>query len=173
MESLGAYLLRKREERGMSVSEVARETRIQARILGGLEHDDWEDLPHATFVKGFVRNICRSLEVSDTRALELYDEQVAAHRARPTPSLAEITPTEAPPEQNQAAPAPRLRVRGIGKEQQIGPTLIAVVVLLVVAMFFFAVKITGSSNPDPQTPSYTWTPAVTGSQGAFSEKASE
>ena len=147
MESLGAYLMRKREDRGLSLVEVSRETRIQARILGGLEHDDWEDLPHSTFVKGFVRNICRSLEVADTRALELFDEQLAAQRARSTPSPAEPLPLAAATEPSPPPPAPRLRVRGIAKEQRFGPGLIAVVLLLVVAMFFFAVKITGSTVP--------------------------
>lgn len=173
MESLGAYLMRKREDRGMSLGEISRETRIQARIIAGLEHDDWEDLPHATFVKGFVRNICRTIGVSDIRALELFDEQLAAQNARSAPSPVEPPPKEATTEASPSAPAPRLRVRGITKEQRFGPGLIAVVLLLVVAMFFFAVKITGSSVPAEQGPTYTWTPAVTGSQGAFSEKSSE
>jgi cytoskeletal protein RodZ len=173
MESLGAYLMRKREDRGLSLGDVARETRIQSRILGGLERDDWEDFPHATFVKGFIRNVCRSLDVTDTRALELFDEQLVAQGARSRPAPVE-TPSEASPtETSPSAPAPRLRVRGVAREKRFGPGLVAVVALLVAAMLFFAVKITGSSIPDEQVPTYTWTPAVTGSQGAFSQKANE
>lgn len=57
----GALLARAREARGMSLQDVADATRISVRYLEAIEADRFADLPSATFVKGYVRELARLL----------------------------------------------------------------------------------------------------------------
>ena len=45
MESIGNYLKRRREERGISVGELSRATRIPSAALCRIENDQFDDLP--------------------------------------------------------------------------------------------------------------------------------
>lgn len=53
-ESLGQYLKRERERRGISLREVAKNTRIREPFLQALEEDRYDLLPSPTIVKGFL-----------------------------------------------------------------------------------------------------------------------
>lgn len=57
----GALLARAREARGLSLQDVADATRISVRYLEAIEADRFTDLPSATFVKGYVRELARLL----------------------------------------------------------------------------------------------------------------
>lgn len=165
MESLGVHLVRKREEREVSLEEIARRTRVQPYILSGLEQDDWSELPHRTFLKGFVRNYCRALGVSDTRALELFEEQAALSGVEPG---VDASPSESG---NERAPTSPFRSLSVHPSSRFNPVMLAVMLLLIFAVLFFAVKVTKSSVPDEQSPSYTWTPAKTSFQRSLSDKS--
>lgn len=176
MESLGVYLRRKREERGRTIDDVARETRIQAYLLTALENDDFEPLPHPAFVRGFLRNTCRAIGVPDDRALELYDEALGARNgATPgVPSAGDATGWAAravgglpasrtfggeaprgeriPNERTSAFPKGLLAQRG----SRFNPAIVAVVVLIAVVVLFFAVKISGGALQEDRTPTVAW-----------------
>jgi cytoskeleton protein RodZ len=61
--SIGAELARAREERGLSVSDVAQQLKFAARQLEALEQDRFEQLPGGTFVRGMVRSYARLLKI--------------------------------------------------------------------------------------------------------------
>lgn len=68
-ESSG-YLLRKaREALGLSPEEVASELHLSAYQIRALEKDDYEDLPGATYVRGYLRAYARLLNLSEERIL--------------------------------------------------------------------------------------------------------
>ncbi|HRC57484.1 MAG TPA: helix-turn-helix transcriptional regulator, partial [Kofleriaceae bacterium] len=71
-QSLAAWLRDGRLERGLSVADVARTTKIQARILEDLEAGHPEELPADVFVRGFVRNYARCVGLSEAEALARY-----------------------------------------------------------------------------------------------------
>jgi cytoskeletal protein RodZ len=75
MERFGDYLKRKREEKNITVEGIARITKIQPYILRAIENNDIENLPHQTFVKGFIKNYCRALKIPWDKALSLFDEE--------------------------------------------------------------------------------------------------
>ncbi|AXK39729.1 helix-turn-helix domain-containing protein [Crenobacter cavernae] len=62
-ESVGARLKAARESRGLSLGEVADRLKLSLKQLEAIEADRFEALPGATFVRGFVRNYARYLEV--------------------------------------------------------------------------------------------------------------
>lgn len=166
MESLGVYLRRKREERGRTLDDVARETRIQAYLLNALENDDLAPLPHPTFVRGFLRNVCRALTVSADRALELYDEALAA-RSGVGPDLQRTPSAASEPERSSAFPK-GLRAR---RGSRFSPTAVVVAVLIAFVILFFAVKISGGALQDDRTPAVAWPAGGATTTSAWSQTA--
>jgi cytoskeleton protein RodZ len=61
--SVGAELRAAREAAGLGLSEVADRLKLSLRQLEAIERDDFDSLPGATFVRGFVRNYARFLEL--------------------------------------------------------------------------------------------------------------
>jgi hypothetical protein len=70
--SLAAWLRAGRLDRGMSIADIARTTKIQARILEDLEAGETDGLPADVFVRGFVRNYARCVGLSEAEALARY-----------------------------------------------------------------------------------------------------
>lgn len=55
-EELGAMLRAEREKRGYTADDVAGRLKISARVIRGLEDGDENALPHAVYLRGFVRS---------------------------------------------------------------------------------------------------------------------
>ena len=70
--SLGEKLRQARESRGISISEVAEQTRIAALYLEGIEADDYRTLPGGIFNKGFVKSYAKYVGVDEQEALQDY-----------------------------------------------------------------------------------------------------
>jgi hypothetical protein len=68
----GALLSAVRDARGLSLQEMSDSSRISVRYLQALEDDDFERLPSATFVRGYVREMARLLELDEDRVVEGY-----------------------------------------------------------------------------------------------------
>lgn len=68
VDSLGAYLRRAREERGITLEQVASGTKVSLRVLDAIEGNRYSDLPAKPFVRGFVSSYARFLGL-DTRDL--------------------------------------------------------------------------------------------------------
>jgi hypothetical protein len=68
----GALLSAVRDARGLSLQEMSDSSRISVRYLQALEDDDFERLPSATFVRGYVREVARLLELDEDRVVEGY-----------------------------------------------------------------------------------------------------
>lgn len=62
-EGVGARLKRERENQGLSVFDVARALRLSEKQIAALESDDYSKLPGRTFVRGFVRNYARLVQL--------------------------------------------------------------------------------------------------------------
>src|SRR5438034_7567253 len=76
MAGLGTYLSQLREERGPSIEELARVTRVSSRYLEALEREDFAQLPAPVFTKGYIRAYCQALGVPAEEALSRYSEIV-------------------------------------------------------------------------------------------------
>lgn len=67
--SLGADLKRERELRGISLEEIARETKIRASLLGYIEADRFDRLPAGVFRRSFVRSYARYLGIDENKTV--------------------------------------------------------------------------------------------------------
>jgi hypothetical protein len=70
--SLALWLRAGRVQRGMSLEDVAKVTKIQPRILERLEAGKLEGLPADVFVRGFVRSFARCVGLGEDEALRRY-----------------------------------------------------------------------------------------------------
>ena len=71
-ETLGEKLRAAREERGVSISEVAEQTRIAAMYIECIENDNYKPLPGGIFNKGFVKSYARFIGYDEQTALQEY-----------------------------------------------------------------------------------------------------
>jgi cytoskeletal protein RodZ len=75
--SLGEKLRQAREERGISISEVAEQTRISPLYIESIENDDYKTLPGGIFNKGFVRSYAKFIGFDEQEALSDYSRLAA------------------------------------------------------------------------------------------------
>lgn len=56
-KTIGELLASERQKRGLTIAQVANSTKIQPDFLAALESNQFELLPSATFVKGFIKSL--------------------------------------------------------------------------------------------------------------------
>lgn len=61
--SVGQQLRSARLARGLALPDVAQTLKLGVRQIEALENGDWQGLPGQTFIRGFVRNYARLLQV--------------------------------------------------------------------------------------------------------------
>jgi cytoskeleton protein RodZ len=67
---IGRVLERARKDRGLSLEEAERATKIRKRYLEGLERDDYTVLPDAVYARGFLKTYANFLGLDGTRLSE-------------------------------------------------------------------------------------------------------
>jgi cytoskeleton protein RodZ len=72
VESFGTRLKREREQRGVTLDDIALSTKIGKRFLSALEEERFEQLPGGIFNKGFVRAYARHLGIDEEQAIADY-----------------------------------------------------------------------------------------------------
>lgn len=76
-QTLGEKLRQAREERGITISEVAEQTRISPHYLELIEMDDYRTLPGGIFNKGFVKSYAKYVGIDEVEALQDYSKLVS------------------------------------------------------------------------------------------------
>lgn len=74
--TLGEKLRQAREERGITLSEVAEQTRISPIYLESIDNDDYRRLPGGIFNRGFVKSYAKYVGVDEQEALLDYSRQL-------------------------------------------------------------------------------------------------
>ncbi|MGB7070612.1 MAG: helix-turn-helix domain-containing protein [Pyrinomonadaceae bacterium] len=70
--TLGEKLRQAREERGISISDVAEQTRISPHYLECIENDDYKPLPGGIFNKGFLKSFAKHVGLEPNEVLQDY-----------------------------------------------------------------------------------------------------
>jgi len=70
--TLGEKLRQAREARGITISEVADQTRISPLYIESIENDDYRPLPGGIFNKGFVKSYAKFIGIDEQEALQDY-----------------------------------------------------------------------------------------------------
>ncbi|HEX5037180.1 MAG TPA: helix-turn-helix transcriptional regulator [bacterium] len=89
METLGQFLKREREFRGVSLDRLAGMTRINAGVLKRIEDDDFGRDTQAIYVRSFLKAYAGQLGLDAAEVLSRYEGQVGIEPLQ--------TPVSAPP----------------------------------------------------------------------------
>jgi cytoskeletal protein RodZ len=87
MESIGQKLKSVREEKGLSLDQVARDTHIAKRFVSSLENDDFTSFPGDTYVIGFLRNYAEYLGLDVPELISLYKNMKIQEQPVPLDAL--------------------------------------------------------------------------------------
>jgi len=76
--SPGSQLRRAREAAGLSREELSRRLCMTGNKLELLENDEYERLPNALYVRGYIRNMCKELRIDAAPVLESFSGYCSA-----------------------------------------------------------------------------------------------
>jgi len=74
--SVGALLRSAREGRALQIVDIAQALKLGQRQVEALERDDWQALPGTTFIRGFVRNYARLVDVDSAPLMARLGDQL-------------------------------------------------------------------------------------------------
>lgn len=75
---IGTTLTNLRRERGKTLSDIEKSTRIMGRMLSALENERWDELPAPVYVKGYIQNYASVLGVDPKPLLAEYAKDTAS-----------------------------------------------------------------------------------------------
>ncbi|MBI4265825.1 MAG: helix-turn-helix domain-containing protein [Acidobacteria bacterium] len=138
---VGATLRSQREQRGLSLNQLSRSTRISVPILIALEHNEIEKLPGGIFTRGFLRAYAREVGLDPEETVSRYlaqfgtmvDKETVAEKEPARPS---VVPDEIADDQVD------LRAR-------YGPLLAASLALALVSAVYVAFRTPATPPPPP------------------------
>ena len=116
---LGSALRQEREKRHLSIDDVARQLKINPRLLHALEAADGQALPHPAYARGFIRSYAGFLGFSQEEIQQWLSDLQPEDLKKPKP--AETGQPASKTQASQEAPLPeyeapaRRRQRGAGK----------------------------------------------------------
>jgi cytoskeleton protein RodZ len=92
--SVGEQLRLAREARGLEVADIAQTLKLGPRQVEALEGGNWKGLPGNTFIRGFVRNYARLIQIDPAPLMAQLDDVLE----KPVNSLgvSEMTPAAMP-----------------------------------------------------------------------------
>ncbi|MEK6324748.1 MAG: helix-turn-helix domain-containing protein [Acidobacteriota bacterium] len=109
MPTLGEELRHKREQRGITLAEIAEATRIGTRFLKAIETDNFPILPGGIFTRSFIRAYAKHVGMNEDEAIGLYLQQVAGPSLEQQDAANEPSKKIPPPEKiTKPPPAPSL-----------------------------------------------------------------
>src|SRR4051812_2114791 len=80
MDSTGEILRRARNERHLTLDELAIRTRINRKYLAAIESGDHSAIPGGFFYKSFVRQYAAALSTEESNVLEQVERSLAAEQ---------------------------------------------------------------------------------------------
>ena len=73
MQTFGDYLKKQREDRKVSLREVARLTNITERYLDFIEKDDYAKIPEGPYIRGYISSYATAIGINAHEALDRFD----------------------------------------------------------------------------------------------------
>src|SRR5438132_11774708 len=149
MTNLGASFKKARESRGVSLEQIAAETRISTRFLLAIENEEFHLLPGRIFNRGFVRTYAEKVGLDPDQSVADYER---------------LMQIQEPPEASVATP------HGAKGDRRLYPLAIGGLVLLI-AIFYLVTRETSNTvqtaSPAPSTSASAVTqPATPGAPAA-------
>lgn len=129
-QTVGELLRAARLDRGLDIEDVARQLRLSVKQITALEEDDYGKFPSATFLRGFIRNYAKLLQVDAMPLLQLLQQSL------PSPSAPTIS------YQIEGIPFPSNHKQGKRG------LIVAVVIILALLLLIFEIYNGNESNKE-------------------------
>jgi cytoskeletal protein RodZ len=130
-ETLGAFLRRTREERGLTFEQVVDSTKISPNCMKALEEDDYDNLPADAFVRGFYGIYARYLSLDPDEIRDRYNQQ---KKQQPkTDESSSPTPGELAMQTSSMAEPPSVTSHSV-----VGLSLLALIIAGIAACWYFS-----------------------------------
>ncbi len=71
---IGSTLCKSREVKGLTVEQAAEAIHLPVHVIIAIENDDFDSLPSKVFVRGYIRNYVKLLELDERPFLEAFNE---------------------------------------------------------------------------------------------------
>src|SRR2546425_4349546 len=94
MTNFGASFKKARESRGVSLNQIATETRISTRFLTAIENEEFSLLPGGIFNRGFVRTFAEKVGLDPDQAVADYERLAEVHQPLDTTTAAAMPPVK-------------------------------------------------------------------------------
>lgn len=88
LKEVGQRIKTARTQRKMSVAQLSEKTKISVRYIEYIEAGEFERLPSRTYMIGFTRLLCITLELDHEEVIEVIkSEMVSNHHSQMEPSV--------------------------------------------------------------------------------------
>ena len=77
---VGAFLRKRRLALGLTHADIANVVKLPPRRIEALEDERWAELPDGPFLRGFLRNVARALDLDATTLMDRVDESLIRSR---------------------------------------------------------------------------------------------
>ena len=151
-ETLGEKLRAAREARGISIRDVAEQTRIAPMYIECIENDNYKPLPGGIFNKGFVKSYARFIGIDEHEALQDYSR------------LLSQTEGAAPSPEEFRSYRPEVLTDDRANQSSLSTIVIAGIILAI--MTFGIYMLVNYLTSDPAAPSMATNTANTANQSA-------
>lgn len=138
-ESLGAYLKRIRESKGLSLEDLSRKTHIALNLLQQIEAGEWDKFPVEAYVRGYLNSISETLGLSMPEVLAAYSKEAGSSYSQ------EFLAAETLSSGDESFAAKKLK-------QGKGGSKVAILVVVVLAAAFLVGVYFLKSSPDAVLP---------------------
>src|SRR3989442_15423383 len=94
-ETLGQYLCHMRTQKGVSLEDIAKATRIDPRYLQAVEQNDFSQLPRAEiFAKAYVKAYARCLSLEEAEVMRRFAESAGTFHWGATREVGGVFPNK-------------------------------------------------------------------------------
>ncbi len=87
MQEIGRILREKREELGLTITDVEQRTKIRSRYLAAIEDGDWSVMPGDVYARGFVRAYAEAVGLDGNELLNLAPVAAPVKDGSPTTTV--------------------------------------------------------------------------------------
>lgn len=90
-ETLGQYLCHMRTQKGVSLEDIAKATRIDQRYLQAVEKNDFSQLPRAEVIaKAYVKAYARCLSLGEAEVMRRFAESAGGFYTESSAAICEV-----------------------------------------------------------------------------------
>ncbi|WP_293987356.1 RodZ family helix-turn-helix domain-containing protein [Megasphaera sp.] len=129
--SIGEVLRLAREQQGLTLQDVSDALNIKRAYLEALEKDEYDAIPGAVFVKGYLRNYGNFLELDGVALAKEYKENV--EERTPQPEVRTIMPMK----KKKVRKEPKKKKQRQGKWPEI--TIIAGIIIFLLLIIWILI----------------------------------